>query len=341
MWHSERALGAGVVFSPNPRLQEAQEHERPRGHRGSRPQAARVADRRPALGGGVGVVPLLYYWRWDNYLHDLRFGVGYHLNQKSKGLHNLEIGDSLWAFTRRPSDGAYVLVAELVAKAKTINHPRFRYGQYRLWGDLTHSRYFSESGQGPIDQVIRALSLKVAAHPLGRAFQGPAAVRCINTADHALLSDVAAMLAPEPLARLIPEDRFEALALAGDRDEVQRLLTAEGPGLAQARRDYLYGPVISRARSWSRTLREMYADRCQLCGWSAMGDYRAEVCEAHHLHWLSRGGDDALENLVLLCPNHHRVVHRVDAVFDFGDHSFVLSGGSRERLRSVGHLCGR
>jgi 5-methylcytosine-specific restriction protein A len=285
-------------------------------------------------------LPLLYFWRWDNYQRDLRYGVGYHLNQRSKGLHAIEPGDSLWAFSRRPSDGAYVLVAELVARAKTINHPRFRYGRYRLWGDLTHSRYFSTDGQGPIDAVIRSLSLSVMSHPIGRAFQGPAAVRSITAADEALLRDVASMLGPEPRARLIPEDRFEALALAGDREEVQRLLAADGAGLAQERRDYLYGDVITRSRSWARTLRELYDDRCQLCGWSARGPYRTEVCEAHHLHWLSRGGDDALENLVLLCPNHHRVVHRNDAVLDFGDLSFVFHDDHREMLRFGGHLAG-
>lgn len=291
-------------------------------------------------GWGVGVVPLLYYWRWDNYQRDLRYGVGYHLNQSSRRLHSIPAGDSLWAFTRRPSDGAYLLVAELVVKARTINHPKFRYGAYRVWGDLAQSRYFQADDQAPIDHVIRTLSLQVRARHIGQAFQGKAAVRTITAEDQAKLLAVASMLALEPRARLIPEDRFEALAVAGDVDEVRRLLASDGPGLAQERRDYLYGPAVSRARSWTKTLRELYQDRCQLCGWSAMGDYRSEVCEAHHLHWLSRGGADELDNLVLLCPNHHRVVHRVDAVFDFGDHSFVFSDMQRTSLSVVGHLAG-
>ncbi len=283
-------------------------------------------------------MPLLYYWRWDNYQQDLRFGVGYHLNQKSKGLHRIDIGESLWAFTRRPSDGAYVLVAELVAKAKTINHPRFRYGRYRLWGDLTHSRYFVAEGQAPIDQLIRALSLEIRTPVIGRSFQGPGSVRMIDRADHELLTQAASMLTTEPRARLIPEDRFEALALAGDLDEIKRLLVSEGPGLSEERRGYLYGPVSTRARAWARTLREMYEDRCQLCGWTARGQYGTDVCEAHHLHWLSRGGKDELDNLVLLCPNHHRVVHRMDGVFDYSDHSFVLGKSHREELALPGHL---
>jgi 5-methylcytosine-specific restriction protein A len=33
-------------------------------------------------------------------------------------------------------DGVYVLAAELVVKAKTLNPSGFRYGRYRVWGDL-------------------------------------------------------------------------------------------------------------------------------------------------------------------------------------------------------------
>jgi hypothetical protein len=86
-------------------------------------------------------MPLLYYWRGDNYYRDLDMGAGYHLNQASPLLHKIEIGDSLWAFTRR-RDGIYVLAAELIVKAKTTNPPNFRYGKYRVWGDINYSSTF-------------------------------------------------------------------------------------------------------------------------------------------------------------------------------------------------------
>lgn len=50
---------------------------------------------------------LLYYWRGDNYRRDLDLGAGYHLNQGSPRLHDLDLGDSLWAFTRL-ENGRYV-----------------------------------------------------------------------------------------------------------------------------------------------------------------------------------------------------------------------------------------
>jgi 5-methylcytosine-specific restriction protein A len=91
-------------------------------------------------------MPLLYYWRPDNYYRDLDMGAGYHLNQANPLLHKIEIGDSLWAFTRN-KDGRYVLATELVIKAKTENPPNFRYGRYRVWGDIHRSRYFQVDNQ--------------------------------------------------------------------------------------------------------------------------------------------------------------------------------------------------
>ncbi len=44
----------------------------------------------------------------------------------------------------------------------------------------------------------------------------------------------------------------------------------------------------------------MYAGRCQLCLWDPRAAYGDSIYEAHHIVWLSRGGEDALGNLVVL-----------------------------------------
>ena len=106
------------------------------------------------------ITPLLYYWRGDNYRRDLDMGVGYHPNQANPLLHQINIGESVWAFTRRP-DGIYVLAAELIVKAKTQNPPKFRYGRYRVWGDKNYSRYFHVDQQPSVENIIRQLSVKV------------------------------------------------------------------------------------------------------------------------------------------------------------------------------------
>jgi hypothetical protein len=268
-------------------------------------------------------MPLLYFWRGDNYRRDLDFGVGYHLNQANPLLHAIDRGDSMWAFTRR-RDGLYVLAAELVVSAKTLNPRGYRYGRFRLWGDLVRSRYFALGQQPDVTVLVRSLSPTARGDVLGRAFQGYAAVRQLTPQDHARLTVFAQCLPLEPRARLVPEERLEALLLAGDGDAVARLLRDEPSGLAEERRRYLMIGAVQRDRDLVLNLRDLYDGTCQICRWAPRTNYGADICEAHHVRWLSRGGDDGLSNLVLLCPNHHRAVHRCDAPYDFERSGFLF-----------------
>ncbi len=281
-------------------------------------------------------MPLLYYWVGKNYRRDLDWGAGYHLNQSNPLLHEVGLGDSLWAFTRTPI-GMYVLAMELVVRAKTRNPSGYRYGSYRLWGDLKCSRYFRTDGQPDISEFIRQSSVRATSPVLGRSFQGHSAVRRLTQADHQVLVEYARHLPLEPRARLLPEEELEARILLGDPDSVSNLIVAETPGIAAERRRYLYEQAPRRNPQHVKELRRLYGGMCQLCGWNPKSLYRQELCEAHHVHWLSRGGHDALYNMVLICPNHHRAIHRTDAPFDWADASFVFPW-NREPVQFSHHV---
>jgi 5-methylcytosine-specific restriction protein A len=221
----------------------------------------------------------------------------------------------------------YVIAAQLIAKAKTLNQHNFRYGRYRVWGDLTSSRYFATAGQPDITALIRSLSLRAGGDVLGRAFQGHAAVRAISQRDHEVLQAYASKLPSEQRARLIPEERLEALLLAGDEVAVERLVVAEGVGLADERRRYLYRQAARRDTRLYEELRTLYRGVCQVSGWDPRREYGVDLCEAHHVRWLSRGGKDHIANMVLVAPNVHRALHRLDAPFDFSRTAFVVPSG--------------
>ena len=79
--------------------------------------------------------------------------------------------------------------------------------------------------------------------------------------------------------------------MSGDEEGVARLLRDEPSGLADERRDYLVAQASAtgRDRKLTTELRELYAGTCQLCGWAPRRTYGTDLCEAHHVHWLSRG----------------------------------------------------
>jgi 5-methylcytosine-specific restriction protein A len=99
----------------------------------------------------------------------------------------------------------------------------------------------------------------------------------------------------------------------------------------------LYRQAPSRNRALAHELQSIYRGRCQICRWDPRDTYGESLCHAHHIHWLSRGGPDRLDNLMLLCPNHHEAVHRCDAQLDFRAKHFDFQSHT-ERITLNEHL---
>jgi 5-methylcytosine-specific restriction enzyme A len=281
-------------------------------------------------------VNVLYYWRPDNYQRDRRFGFGYHLNQDSPVLARLARGDTVWAFTRDRL-GRYVLAAALVVHAVTRNSPSYRYGRYRVWGDLDCTRYFEIDAAPGAEELIRHLKIRTKAERLGQSFQGRSAVRTLDADDHQRLSSMAAGLPVLRKVGIYPEDEFEARLHLGRR--ARELLLSERAKDSSARVRYLFETVdITRSRRHVQRLQRMYAGRCQICLFDPHARYDRGLCHGHHIQWLSRGGEDELENMVLICPNHHAAVHQADAVFEYADLTFRFSNGLIEPIQLNQHL---
>ena len=209
---------------------------------------------------------ILYYWRPDNYARDRAFGFGYHLNQNSPRLLELKPGDHVWAFTRRRTDGFYVLAADLVVAAVTFNRPGYRYGRYRVWADVDKSAYFDIDAAPDLEPLLRRMDLRIEARHLGQSFQGHAAVRVLNERDERLLAEASLYLPRLRTAGLYPEDLFEAAALWGADRAAQLVLRDEPDAVYRARHEYLY-TRIDRARQASLVehLVRLYDRRCQVC----------------------------------------------------------------------------
>ena len=281
-------------------------------------------------------VNILYYWRPDNYLRDRRFGFGYHLNQNSPDLARVAEGDTVWAFTRDRL-GRYVLAAALVVRAATRNPPNYRYGRFRVWGDLERTRYFDIDAGAGAEQLIRHLRITAQARVLAQSFQGSRAVRPLEFADHQLLASFAVDLPVLARVGIYPEDEFEARLLLGTG--ARELLLPHGNEENAVRRRYLFETVdVTRARRHVEWLQKTYRGYCQICLFDPRARYGRRLCHGHHVQWLSRGGEDELENMVLICPNHHAAVHQADAVFDYGDLSFRFSNGLVETIQLNRHL---
>ncbi len=63
-------------------------------------------------------------------------------------------------------------------------------------------------------------------------------------------------------------------------------------------------------KKWSkRTIATQYRksvwkEECMLCGWDKT------TCDIHHIISLSSGWEDRIENMIMVCPNCHRQIHK-------------------------------
>jgi len=95
---------------------------------------------------------------------------------------------------------------------------------------------------------------------------------------------------------------------------------------------------IERNPWLAESLKSYYRYRCQVCGQDFEPTYGVHVAETHHAQYLSRGGPDISGNIVVVCPNHHRVIHATDAHFDRQSLAYEYPNGLREQLTLSDHF---
>ena len=77
-------------------------------------------------------------------------------------------------------------------------------------------------------------------------------------------------------------------------------------------------------------LKKLYRGSCQICGFNPVSDFRVNICEAHHISFFSETQNNDASNIVILCPNHHRLIHKLKP--QFNPETLVFSADNEEIL---------
>ena len=85
-------------------------------------------------------------------------------------------------------------------------------------------------------------------------------------------------------------------------------------------------------------LKKLYQYRCQICGATATVMYGVDVSEAHHIDFFTKSANNNPGNIIILCPDHHRIVHKAKAVFNFDMHQFEYENAKVDTLMYNLHL---
>jgi hypothetical protein len=125
----------------------------------------------------------------------------------------------------------------------------------------------------------------------------------------------------------LTEEEFERYGDFARRDASASIVTR--PQLAKVRR---------LDRSIGEDLKSLYDFRCQICGENFGKPYDQRVVEVHHIDQFVRSMNNDYDNLMVICPNHHTVIHRADPFFDRQALKFSYPNGLQEILRLDRHF---
>ena len=125
--------------------------------------------------------------------------------------------------------------------------------------------------------------------------------------------------------------------LQRSENEIEQLINFEDPGA-----DLLVtsGDVPRRIyrRSIIEQLKKLYHYQCQICGYSFENTYGANYAEAHHIDHFAKTQNNDAKNIIILCPNHHRIIHQTASIFDRNSLLWNYPNGLIEPLKHNIHL---
>jgi hypothetical protein len=97
---------------------------------------------------------------------------------------------------------------------------------------------------------------------------------------------------------------------------------------------------IKRNRRLVRDLKRLYEGKCQVCGFTLEKSSGGRYCEAAHIKPISlREADlDVRDNVVILCPNHHKMLDHGAMSIEFDQAKkrlFAVTDGRRKQMRNL------
>ena len=92
------------------------------------------------------------------------------------------------------------------------------------------------------------------------------------------------------------------------------------------------------SRAIADDLKAAYGYRCQICGQYIGEPYGSRLIHAHHIHYFVDSLNNNANNIMIVCPNHHAIIHDLNPTFDFVQKQFHYPNGYVEGLAINLHL---
>ena len=115
----------------------------------------------------------------------------------------------------------------------------------------------------------------------------------------------------------------------------QILLTQDNPALIEKQKTI---KIRKLDKTIGDNLKVIYEYKCQICGLCIGKEYDTTVIHTHHIEYFSTSLNNNADNIMVICPNHHGIIHAANPVFDRKEKIFRYPNGYVERLKLNLHL---
>lgn len=96
--------------------------------------------------------------------------------------------------------------------------------------------------------------------------------------------------------------------------------------------------IRAESRKVFKQLKKLYGGVCQICGEDTVKKYGCDITEGHHIEYFSIGQISGGQNLMCLCPNCHRMIHKLNPDFNGKKLCYKFKNGEIRPLVVNKHL---
>lgn len=96
--------------------------------------------------------------------------------------------------------------------------------------------------------------------------------------------------------------------------------------------------IRKMTRAIGDSLKAVYGYRCQICGEYIGERYDSNVIQAHHIDYFTHSMNNDSSNIMIVCPNHHAIIHDRNPIFYRDQKIFLYPNGLEEGLKINYHL---
>lgn len=127
------------------------------------------------------------------------------------------------------------------------------------------------------------------------------------------------------------------------RDQEERLVEATiDYDVKDPNADLVFDERITRIRKLNRKIGEnlkiLYNYRCQICGRMIGEEFGSHIAEAHHIDYYVQSLNNDSNNQMIVCPNHHSIIHDANPRFDRRRLLYLYPNGVEQKLMLNVHL---